>query len=342
MSHRFLASICPLVSLLFAGAHVAGQTPAAAAKAKPAANWTPPRTADGQPDLQGIWTNATLTPLERPAELAGKQVLSQAEAAAYERDLLRQSNRDVRNGPADVGAYNELWFDRGTKIVGGRRTSLIVDPPDGRVPPLTAEAQKRLDAERAYATLHPADGPEDRPLAERCLMWPTAGPPMLPEAYNNNYQIVQARGYVVILVEMIHDVRIIPTDGRPHLPRSIRQWLGDSRGHWEGNTLVVETTNFTGKTSDLSAGMQRGTFRGSDENLRLMERFTRVDPETILYEFTVDDPTAFTKPWTARIPMTKSQGRLFEYACHEGNYALPAVLAGARAEEKKGGEAARK
>jgi len=279
--------------------------------------------------------------LERPQDLAGKQVLTPAEAAAYEKQLLQQANRDVRKGPADVGAYNELWFDRGTKVVGGRRTSLIVDPPDGRIPPLTPAAQKKLDAEVAHSSLHAADGPEDRPLAERCILWPTAGPPMLPGPYNNNYQIVQAPGYVVIQVEMIHETRIIPTDGRPHLPPGIRQWMGDSRGHWEGNTLVVETTNFTGKTSDLSAGMQRGTYRGSDENLRLRERFTRVDPETILYEFTVDDPTAFTKPWTAQIPMTKFQGRLFEYACHEGNYALTSILAGARADEKKAEAAAK-
>jgi len=340
MSHRFQASISIFLSLL-AAAHSAGQTPQSAAKTHPAANWTPPRTPDGKPDLQGIWTNATLTPLERPQDLAGKQVLTPAEAAAYEKQLLQQANRDVRKGPADVGAYNELWFDRGTKVVGGRRTSLIVDPPDGRIPPLTPAAQKKLDAEVAHSSLHAADGPEDRPLAERCILWPTAGPPMLPGPYNNNYQIVQAPGYVVIQVEMIHETRIIPTDGRPHLPPGIRQWMGDSRGHWEGNTLVVETTNFTGKTSDLSAGMQRGTYRGSDENLRLRERFTRVDPETILYEFTVDDPTAFTKPWTAQIPMTKFQGRLFEYACHEGNYALTSILAGARADEKKAEAAAK-
>jgi len=321
---------------------MAGQTPSSAAKANPEATWTPGRTPDGKPDLQGIWTNATLTPLERPPELAGKQVLTQAEAAAYEKQVLQLANRDRRDGPDDVGAYNELWFDRGTKIVGGRRTSLIVDPPDGRVPPLTPEAKKRVDAERAYARLHPADGPEDRPLAERCILWPTAGPPMLPEAYNNNYQILQAPGYVVIVVEMIHDIRIIPTDGRPHLPPGIRQWMGDSRGHWESNTLVVETTNFTGRTSDLSAGMQRPTFRGTDDHLHLMERFTRVDPDIILYEFTVDDPTAFTKPWTAQIPMTKSQGRLFEYACHEGNYGLTNILGGARADEKKAEEEARK
>jgi hypothetical protein len=341
MSHRFLVSVCPYVSLLLAPVSMAGQAPSSAAKPI-AAKWTPPRTPDGQPDLQGIWTNATLTPLERPAQLAGKQALTPDEAAAFEKQRLLQENRDLRNTPGEVVAYNELWYDRGTKVVRDRRTSLIIDPPDGRVPPLTPEAQKRVDAERAYASIHPADGPEDRPLSERCLLQPSAGPPMLPGPYNNNYQIVQAPGYVAILVEMIHDIRIIPTDARPRLPPGVRQWMGDPRGRWEGNTLVVETTNFTGKTSDLSAGMNQLTFRGSDDSLRLMERFTRVDPDTILYEFTVNDPAVFTKPWTAQIPMTRSPGPLLEYACHEGNYALSGVLAGARADEKKAEETARK
>jgi len=185
MSHLFLASMCPFVSLLLAPAHMAGQTPRSGTKVNPvASNWTPPRTPDGQPDLQGIWTNATLTPLERPPALAGKQVLTQADAAEYEKQRLQQENRDLRKGLGEVVAYNELWYDRGTRVVGDWRTSLIVDPPDGRVPPLTLEAQKRVDAERAYARLHPADGPEDRPLAERCILWPTAGPPMLPGPYN--------------------------------------------------------------------------------------------------------------------------------------------------------------
>jgi hypothetical protein len=330
MSHRFLASICALAPLLSTPVQVAGQTPPA--------KWMPPHTPDGQPDLQGVWSSATLTPLERPVELASKPVLTAAEAAAYEKRLLQQGNRDIRSGSADVdvaGAYNELWFERGTKVVGSRRTSLIVDPPDGRVPPLTPEAQKKVDAARAYARRHPADGPEDRPLPERCLLWPTAGPPMLPGPYNNNYQIVQAQGYVVIVVEMIHDARIIPIDGRPHLPPSVRQWMGDPRGHWEGNTLVVETTNFTNKTSDVAAGLRGTTFRGSDDKLRLIERFTRVDPNTMLYQFTVDDPTAFTKQWSAEIPMTKITSPLLEYACHEGNYAMTDILGGARAEEKK-------
>jgi hypothetical protein len=282
----------------------------------------------GQPDLQGYWSSATLTPLERPAELAGKPFLTEQEAAAYEKQLLQTGNRDRReaNAETDVGrAYNEFWFERGNKVVGTRRTSLIVDPPDGRIPPLMPEAQKRADAARAYARQHPADGPEDRGLPERCLLWPTAGPPMLPGGYNNNYQIIQSPGYVVILVEMIHDVRIIPLDGRPHLGSSVRQWMGDSRGHWEGKTLVVDTTDFNGKAR----------FRGADEKMHLTERFTRADPDTLLYEFTVDDPTAFTKPWSAQVPMRKSEGPIFEYACHEGNYGMEGILGGARAEEKK-------
>jgi len=332
MSRRFYAWICAWVCLF--GANAAAQDRPAMARA---AQWTPPRTPDGQPDLEGTWTNATLTPLERPPEFRDKPVLTEAEAAAYAKGLLQQDDRDRRDGSsdADLGrAYNEAWFDRGTKMVG-LRTSLIVDPPDGKVPPLTAAAQKKLDAANAYARLHPADGPEDRPLAERCLLWPTAGPPMLPGVYNNTYEIVQGPGYVAIVVEMIHDVRIIPTDGRPHLAPGVRQWLGNPVGHWEGNTLVVETTNFTDKTSDVGAGMRRSTFRGSDEHMRLIERFTRVAGDTISYEFTVDDPTAFTRPWSASIPMTKTEGPLLEYACHEGNYAMTGVLAGSRAEEQK-------
>jgi hypothetical protein len=289
--------------------------------------WTPPRTPDGQPDLQGIWTNVTITPLERPAEFAGKAFMTKAEAAEYEKRILANNNADRRDGgaEADVGrAYNDAWYDRGTTVVSTLRTSLVIDPPDGRIPPLTPERQKDMAALRQAAVGHSTDGPENRLLQERCLLWPTAGPPMMPSFYNNNYQIVEAPGYVMILVEMIHDARIIPLDNRPHLPAGVEQWMGDSRGHWEGNTLVVETTNFTDKTR----------FRGADQNMRLTERFTRVDPETIQYEFTVNDPTAFTRPWTVQIPMKRSEGPIFEYACHEGNYAMTDVLAGARAEEK--------
>jgi len=290
-------------------------------------SWTPPRTSDGKPDLQGVWTNVTITPLERPAELKDKAVFTPAEAAQYEKDVVQRNNADRRDGSAeaDVGrAYNNFWYDRGTKVIPALRTSLIVDPPDGRIPPLTPAAQQRVAAQAEARRLHPADGPEDRALTERCILWPTAGPPMLPGPYNNNYQIVQGPGFVAISVEMIHDVRIIPTDGSPHLPSNVRQWMGDSRGHWEGNTLVVDTTNFTGKT----------TFRGSDESLHLIERFTRTGPDIILYEFKVDDPASFTKPWSAQVPMIKMDGPLVEYACHEGNYAMAGMLGGARADEK--------
>jgi hypothetical protein len=291
-------------------------------------DWTAPRTPDGKPDLQGIWTNVTITPLERPRDLGDKAFFTQQEALQYEKQIREQNNADRRDGgaQADVNrAYNDFWYDRGTKVIASRRTSLIVDPPDGRVPVLTPDAQKRQADRAAAARGHQFDGPENRGLTERCLVWPTAGPPMMPSFYNNNYQIVQGPGYVTVLVEMVHDVRIIPTDGRPRLPLGVRQWLGDPRGHWEGDTLVVESSNFTDKSS----------FRGSDENLKLIEKFTRTGPDTILYEFTVNDPTAFTKPWTVQIPMNKMQGPIIEYACHEGNYAMSGMLAGARADEKK-------
>jgi hypothetical protein len=301
---------------------------AAKAAASTSKNWTTPHTADGQPDLQGVWSNSTLTPFERPAEFAGKPFLTEQEAADYIKRLLHQVNTDRRDGGAqvDVGrSYNEFWRDRGNDLVADRRSSLITDPPDGRVPPLTLEAQKRVEENRTWMREHSTDGPEARSLAERCISWNTAGPPMLPGPYNNDMQIVQAPGYVVILNEMIHDARVIPLDGRPHVDQNIRGWLGDSRGHWEGNTLVVDTTNFIGEYS----------FRGSDANMHLTERFTRVSQDVIQYEFTVDDPTAFTKSWTARIPLNKTPGPVYEYACHEGNYAMTDILAGARAAEKK-------
>ena len=286
-----------------------------------------PRTPWGDPDLQGLWTNATVTPFERPANLSGKAVLTQEEAAEFERQTNQARDADNRGGgtEADLGrAYNQFWFERGTKVVGTRRTSLVTDPPDGRVPALTPAAQSRADARAEARRRSPADGPEDRSLVERCILWPTAGPPMIPGGYNNNYQILQAPGYVAILIEMIHDVRIIPLDGRPHAPQAIRQWMGDSRGRWDGNTLVVTTTNFTDKT----------IFRGSSANLKIVERFTRVDPDTLDYQFSIDDPESFTRSWTAAVPMTKTDGPIFEYACHEGNYGMTNVLKGARTEDK--------
>ena len=294
--------------------------------------WKVPRTPDGQPDLQGIWSNATLTPLERPRELAGKAFFTEQEAAAYEKKLLVEADRDRRDGgpEADIGrAYNEAWFERGTKLVASRRTSLIVDPPDGRVPALLPEVRGKQNARNEYRRLHVNDRPEFQSLPVRCILWGTAGPPMLPGPYNNNYQIFQNANYVAIAIEMIHDVRIIPINGRPHLDKNIRQWMGDSRGHWEGDTLVVDTTNFTDKTN----------FRGSDENMHLVERFTRVDPNTIRYVFTVEDPTAFTPSWTAEVPMIKTPGPLYEYACHEANYSMTNMLSAARAEEKRDAKA---
>jgi hypothetical protein len=332
MTHRISRWIAPpafALALAWIAVPATGQSrPGAPQK------WTAPLGPDGHPDLQGIWSNATITPFERPPELAGKAYFTEQEAAEYEKKVVREGNRDRRSTDADAdlkGAYNELWFDRGSKVVASRRTSLVVDPPDGKVPPLTLPAQ-RAAAAREQITGRPPEGPEDLPLLVRCLVWPTVGPPMLPTAYNNNYQIVQGPGYVAILAEMIHDVRMIPLDGRPHLPANIRQWLGDSRGRWEGNTLVVDTTNFTDKTN----------FSGADENLHLIERFTRTAENTILYEFTVDDPTAFTRVWKGEVPLTKAPGPIYEYACHEGNYAMENILKGARTQERAAAEAAKK
>ena len=282
---------------------------AAAAKASENKPWHLP---DGTPDLQGVWSNATNIPLEKPREAA------RARAGAYTN---RQANGEL------VLHYDNAQFglDRSRNVVAEDNREYLVTTPDGQIPALIPEAQKRVAERAAFTREHQWDGPETRPLGEQCIMWPNEGPPMLSEGYNSNLQIVQGPGYVVILVEMIHDARMIPTDGSPHLPKNVRLWMGDPRGHWEGDTLVVDSTNFTDKTR----------FRGSDENLHLTERFRRVDADTILYQFTVDDPTAFTRPWSAQIPMTRGEGGLFEYACNEGNYAMTDILAGARADEKK-------
>ena len=342
MSHRSLVLLGAAAAMAVAPAHVVAQPPSRAAKQTIAGNratvakaWTAPRTADGQPDLQGIWSNASVTPFERPKELAGKEFFTEEEAVEFARRVVDESNRDRRGATPEEdvgGAYNEVFFDRGTKVGSNLRTSIVVDPVDGRVPPLTPEAREAAAA-RAVAQRRRPEKPEDFGLPVRCILWPTAGPPMVPSAYNNNYQIVQTRDYVAIDIEMIHDVRIVPLDGRPHLSSAIGQWMGDSIGHWEGDTLVVDTTNFSDKTH----------FRGSDRNLHLVERFTRTGADTIQYRFTIDDPTAFTRPWTGEIAMSRAAGPIYEYACHEGNYSLATMLAGARAEEKaEAGEAATK
>ena len=292
--------------------------------------WATARTADGQPDFQGIWHTATLTPLERPPEFAGKEFLTEKEAAEYERQTLDRINTDHRSSDPnrDLGGhYNEVWRDRGTGVVPSRRTSLIVDPRDGRIPPFTPEGQKKRDAQLAAEKA--AAGPEDLPLRLRCI---TRGLPMDPTPNNNFFQIVQGPGYVTILQEMMYEARMIPLDARPHAPSAIRSYMGDSRGHWDGDTLVIDTTNFVGKDH----------FHGADENMHLTERLTRVDANTILYRFTVDDPTAYTKPWSGEIPMVKTDEAIFDFECHEGNYSLPGILAGAREAERKAEEKAGK
>ena len=315
-----------------------------------------PRTLTGRPDLQGVWDFRTITPLERPADLAGKQVLTAEEAARYEALENRRQNRDLVD-PEKGGAiyppesqggvvpYNEFWYDRGNMVVDDRRTSLIIDPPTGRLPPLRPRAIEQIgSAAEDLPSSRPvryraggigADGPEDRGLGERCLLGFNSGPPVIPAAYNNNIQLFQTAAFVVILNEMVHDARIVPLDGRPHLPGQIRQWMGDARGRWEGDTLVVETTNFTDKTPSFSPTITSGL--GTGVTLTLTERFTRVDADTLLYEYTVVDSETFTRPFSAAIPMQKSELPIFEYACHEGNRGLYNVLAGARASE---GEAA--
>ena len=305
------------LSLFIATAAILMSAPLAAQKPAP-------------PDLEGIWSFSTLTPVERPAEVGGRPFFRDEEAAAYEKRTLEGGDRDRRDGGAAVDvarAVNDYWFERGTRVstVNGRKpSSMVTDPPDGRIPAQTPDARAKAAARQAENRAHPADGPENRSLQERCLSF-NAGPPILPGPYNNYVQLMQFPGYVIVFTEMIHDARIVPLDGRPHRSPSIRQWLGDSVGHYEGATLVVDTTNFTDKTN----------FRGTGVGLHLIERFTR-SGDMLQYEFTVDDPSTFTKPWTAMLPMTRTTDRIFEYACHEGNHALVDILRGARYQEKSG------
>jgi len=287
------------------------------------------RTPWGHPDLQGLWTNSTITPLERPAAFAGREFLTDEEARKLEAAAATQYDQRSDNAAADVNAaYNQFWWERGG-TVRTRRTSLVIDPPDGRIPALTPDGQKRA-SEVAAAMRGESSGPENRNLAERCI---TRGAPKLPGGYNNNFQIVQTPSYVAILQEMIHEVRIIPLDGRGHAPKALRFWLGDSRGHWEGDTLVVETTNY----HELSPFNSYNCCRSAGANMRIVERFRRVDAKTIDHQFTVEDPTTFTRPYTVAVPMTKMDGPIFEYACHEGNYGMEGILRGARAQERDEG-----
>ena len=303
----------------------------------PAMGQSAPRTAHGDPDIQGLFTFRTLTPLQRPvidagasALLAGRESLTAEQAAEYEASRRRELNRDAQDltvrapgvryqslAEGGVGGYNEFWYERGIELTRDKRTSLIVDPPDGRIPYREAfQAEARVRG--ANISNGFADSYTDRSLSDRCLLGFNAGPPMVSSAYNNNVLILQTPDHVVIVNEMVHNARIIPLDGRPHV--GLAQYSGDSRGHWDGETLVVDTTHFLRETS----------LGGSSRDTTLVERFRRVDADTVMYEFTVDDPNGYTRPWTARMPLRRTDGPMFEYACHEGNIGLAGILAGAR------------
>ncbi len=324
----------------------------------PVAGQTVPQVADGRPDLQGVWDFRTQTPLQRPTNLGDKAVLTEEEAATLEATVTAHRARqlepsEVRTEPLPagggglaVGGYNDFWLDYGTNVIGDRRTSLIIDPPDGRLPALTAKGEtlhqvaslwEDLPLERPLRTRSAgtgADRPEDRGLAERCLVGFNSGPPMMPSAYNNNMQLFQTSDAIVIVNEMVHDIRVIPLDERPHLPATVRQWAGSSRGRWDGDTLVVETINFTDKTASFEPSALEAI--GTGLTVTLTERFRRVDENTLLYDYTVDDPTIFTRSFTVAVPMRRSDEPMFEYACHDGNYGLLNILRGARADELAG------
>jgi hypothetical protein len=312
-------------------ATVLGGTSLAAQSITARKGWTPPRTPDGQPDLQGIWINATITPFERPASLGDKAFLTEAEAEAIERQATSRREEDAPPRPGDVGSYNQFWFDSGDRIVSTRRTSLVIDPPDGRVP-LRPEAE----AARRNNLTHEGDSYEFMSVWDRCI---TRGVPggMFPAGYNNAYQIMQVPGYVVIHYEMIHEARIVPLDGRPHVPATVRLWNGDPRGRWEGDTLVVETTNYNSKgwiATQAAAGRIKGV--PQTEALHVVERFRRVDENTIDYQATIEDPKMFTRQWTVAVPLHRDPAyQLFEYACHEGNRSVENILRDARALEKR-------
>ena len=333
MSHRLAAAIA-----LLAAAAVVAPIPAGAQSTAPDGVR---RTPDGQPDISGIFTFRTLTPLQRPSALEGKDTLGAEEAAQFEASERIRLNRDLfdpETGAPSAGyqtraeggvlSYNEFWYERGIELTSDKRTSLVVDPPNGRIPYQAGYQQaagiRWLNLRNGFA-----DHYTDRSLADRCILGFNSGPPMVSSAYNNNVHILQVPGYVVLLNEMVHNTRVIPLDGRPH--GGIEQWVGDSRGRWEGETLVVETKNFRGETS----------LGGSSRDTYLVERFRRMDPDTVMYEFTVEDPNNFTRPWTAMMPLRRTDGPLFEYACHEGNIGMQGIMAGARRKDTQAVTSAR-
>jgi hypothetical protein len=296
------------------------------------------RTAWDEPDLRGIWDFRTITPLERPDELADQAFLTEEEAANLEQEVIDRNarllersaerttaaNQVDRREDGTPGFYNNFWLDQGTRAVDTRRTSLIIDPPNGQIPALSASGRQRAEASQAYRQEHPSDSWLDRSTSDRCLLGFNAGPPLNPGGYNQNLQIFQTPDQVVLLTEMVHTVRVVPLDGRPPLPAGIRQWSGDARGHWEGDTLVVETSNFADERR----------WRNSSTSLTLVERFTRVDADTLDYQYTVTDPETWTRPWTASIPLRRTDVPMYEYACHEGNHSMSGILGGQRVEDK--------
>ena len=325
-----LVAVLAMVPLTVASA----ANPAAKDAGRSTKSWTPLRTADGQLDLQGYWTNGSYVPLERPAELAGKEFYTEAEAAAVAQKKLQQDHSQAAD---DIHYDNVIW--QGDKYAKGSpslRTSIVFDPPDGRLPPLTPQGLKRQAQLKALERDRQASiSAESRNLGERCITWGADGPPMLGSTYNANFQIIQNADSVVILTEMIHSARTIYLDGRPHLPANIHQLTGDSRGHWEGDTLVVDSTNFSDQTNFRGppSAARQDIFSGP--RLHVTERFTRVNDDTIVYRFTVEDPDTWIKPWSGETLIHRTKGPIFEYACHEGNYGLVDILAGARAAEEK-------
>ena len=349
----FLAVFVVLVAL--------GRGPATAqADRSTGTSYKPPRTSWGAPRIEGLWDFRNLTPLERPTALADQEFFTPEQAREFRDRMLRQLDFDNRSnlpGRFDVeGAYNSFWWDWGTELSEDLRTSLIVDPPDGRMPAVTDEAKARRAEELRLGTAPNRElvsislgseflpeGPESIGLSERCLVGFNAGPPLSPSAYNNNLRIVQTSDYVLLVTEMVHDARVVPLDGRPHLPRGVTRWMGDSRGRWEGDTLVIETTGFTEKTPAFRLPLTAGAGGpiGSGADLRLVERLTPIAEGRLRYEYTIDAPALFTRPFTVAIPMRASRERMFEYACHEGNYAMGGMLRGARVLESEAREGER-
>ena len=329
MKQRFLVGLAMTAAVVFMA------VPGGAQTAAPTTPW-------GHPDVQGIWDFRTITPLERPEELGDTAFLTAEEAASLEQETLdrnerlltRAAERTTAGGSVDrradgtPGFYNNFWLDQGTAPIGTRRTSLIIDPLNGRLPALTDAGQSTADARRQRREESPADSWHDRSAYDRCILGFNAGPPITPGGYNQNLQILQTPDHVVLVTEMVHTHRVVPLNGRPALSEDIRQWSGDSRGHWEGNTLVVETSNFN----------DRRGWRGSSPTMTLVERFTRAADDTLDYEYTVTDPETWSSPWSASIPLKRTDVPMYEYACHEGNYSMPGILAGARADDRAAAE----